>query len=120
MPLVNIDVVGLETRLDAARTQQLADDLALIFGSEPRGTWVTVRAVPAEQYAENDGAAPELAPAFVRIIQRDPPQGETLTHQTSALTEAVASLLSRSARNTHIIYEPSARGRVVFGGRLVE
>ena len=115
-----IDIIAPVTPLAAATTQALADALAAIFGSKPRGTWVTLRAVPATHYAENGGLLPGDAPVFARILQRDPPQGDALRAEIRAVTATIAKLLARPERNVHVIYEPSARGRVAFGGTLVE
>lgn len=119
MPIVDIDIVGDMPPTDAAATQAIADALGAVFGSKPQGTWVSLRVLPAAQFAESGGAAPGGAPVFVRILQRDPVDGAARAVEVQAVTKAVAAALSQPPAHVHVIYEPSARGRVAFGGRLV-
>ncbi|HTM22286.1 MAG TPA: hypothetical protein VL172_17320 [Kofleriaceae bacterium] len=120
MPILEVRVVG-DVSVDVARglARRIADAAAGVLGSPPRGTWVTVEAIPEDDYAENGGVAAGVEPVLVRVLLRDGPPAEGLEAQAEALTRAIAGCCGRPADNVHIIYEPAARGRVAFGGRLV-
>jgi len=54
MPILDVEVVlepGEALRLELAG--ELADRAGEVFGASPGTTWVKVRAIPAEHYAEN-------------------------------------------------------------------
>ena len=120
MPIVDIELVARDdlAPLDAALTRRLADALGEAFGAAPGKVWVRLRSLPAAQYAENAAEAP--APAFVRITASVPPEGDALRRLVAEITGIVARLCSRPPGNVHVEFAPAARGRIAFGGRLVE
>jgi phenylpyruvate tautomerase PptA (4-oxalocrotonate tautomerase family) len=121
MPILDVEIVG---KIPTTNEEQLAQRLANVAGevlkSNRSGTWVKVRFLNPEDYAENGGAPEGVAPVFVRIIQKIQPPPEQLRKQADALSSAVATVCDRQAENVHIIYEPPGRGRIAFGGKLVE
>ena len=121
MPILDLEIVVPDGEaLDASLAASVADASGEVFGSLAGQTWVRVRAVPRESYAENGGGPPVgIHPVFVRVLLADPPQGEDLRSQVHRLTLAIAKVCQRPPENVHLFYEPAARGRVAFGGRLV-
>jgi len=122
MPIVDIEIVG---PLPAGRTptlaQKLADAVGRVFGAPPGTTWVRVRMLPLEAYAENDTAiAPADTPVFVDVRKRRAPEGAELAAEIGALTHAIAVVMERPASRVHVTYEASAAGRMAFGGTLVD
>jgi phenylpyruvate tautomerase PptA (4-oxalocrotonate tautomerase family) len=112
VPIVSVEIVG---SLDVPNLAQLiADGTVNVFGSAPQATWVKLRFVPTRDYAENGGAA--VQPVFVNVVKAEPPQGDALREEASALARVVADACGRPSENVHVIYEPAGRDRVVFGG----
>ena len=74
-----------------------------------------------EHYAENESRveASDL-PVFVTVLKRATPADAELAAEVTALTSAIAKTLGRAASCVHIEYAPAARGRLSFGGKLVE
>jgi phenylpyruvate tautomerase PptA (4-oxalocrotonate tautomerase family) len=121
MPILEIELVVTDGEtLPASLAPSLADSAGEVFGSVAGQTWVRLRALPREGYAENGGGPPEgILPVFVRVLLADPPQGEELRLQIHRLTLAIAKVSGRAPENVHLFYEPPPRGRVAFGGKLV-
>lgn len=98
--------------------RRVADAVAAVLALPPQSTWVKLRFIEADDYAENSGGPPvDAHPVFVYILQAQPPQGAALAELAGKLTEAVARACRRPAENVHLIYEPAAAGRIVFGGQ---
>lgn len=122
MPIVTVEVVagdGSATRNDLA--QVLADAIGKALNSPPGHTWVRLRPITPNQYAEN-GSPPEATelPVFVTILERQASRGAELQAQVASLTRAVAEVVGRPASCVHIEFAPSAAGRLSFGGTLVQ
>jgi phenylpyruvate tautomerase PptA (4-oxalocrotonate tautomerase family) len=91
--------------------------LALPAGS----TWVKLRAIPSGNYAENGaGVAPDAYPVFVTILKRQLPQADIIHNEVARLTDAIAAICNRQSENVHIVYEPDGKGRIAFGGKIVQ
>jgi hypothetical protein len=91
-----------------------------VFESVAGRTWVRLRELPVDRYAENGGGPLDgVLPVFVDVLLADPPQGEELRSQIHRLTLAIAKVCERAPENVHLFYQASARGRVAFGGKLV-
>jgi phenylpyruvate tautomerase PptA (4-oxalocrotonate tautomerase family) len=121
MPILEVEIVLRPNEsLPDGLAIQLADCAGNLFGSSPGETWVKVRPIPAEQYAENGGLLPEgFYPVFVSVLKARPPSGDDLQTEVSELTSAIAHVCARPTESIHLFYQPDARGRVAFGGRLV-
>ena len=122
MPILDIEIVG-EPRLVFRRdlTERIAKAAATALRSRPRGTWVKLRVITPDDYAENEMDRSEFVrPVFVRLLLADPPDGEQLRSQSQALARAIGAACERAPENVHILYEPPARGRIAFGGELLE
>lgn len=120
MPIVDLEIVLQENEsLRNELASELADELADIFHSPSRGTWIKVRGLPANQYAENGGTPTGVYPVFVAIIKSTLPLAEEMQKEVERITGAVAQLCNRSSENVHVIYQPEARGRLAFGGKIV-
>jgi phenylpyruvate tautomerase PptA (4-oxalocrotonate tautomerase family) len=120
MPILEIEIVGdpaAGTRDGLA--QRIADAAGRVLGSDPQETWVRVRLLPADHYAENGGAPTGIAPVFVSLLKRRNPEGKELDLEVANLTTAIADACGRPRDNVHILYDPPGAGRQAFGGRLI-
>ena len=121
MPILDVEIIGdlREERRDGL-ARRLADGAAVALGARPQGVWVKLRILPESDYAENaDGPEEGVRPVFISLLQADAPGGNARTEIALSLTEVVAEACGRDPENIHIVFEPSARGRVAFGGRIV-
>lgn len=116
MPIVDIEIVA--GTIDARATQDLADGIGRAFEAEPGKVWLRVRELSGKHYAENDTAA--LHPVFVSVIASAPPEGATLKTRINQIVDVVARHTGRPRENIHVEFAPAARGRIAFGGKLVE
>jgi phenylpyruvate tautomerase PptA (4-oxalocrotonate tautomerase family) len=100
--------------------QTLADAAGRVFCSKRRQTWVRLRALDTQAYAENDVALDRQAlPVFVTVLHAHPPVDEALQGQVEALTQALAGVLGCDATCVHVQIAPAAAGRQAFGGTLL-
>jgi phenylpyruvate tautomerase PptA (4-oxalocrotonate tautomerase family) len=121
MPVVEVElVVPPNATVAADLAQALADAVGGTLGSAPGQTWVRLRLLPHEQYAENRSPVGMAdLPAFIRLLQRQPVEGAERAAEMMAMTRAVAQVLGRPVDRVHIEYAPPAAGRVAFGGNMV-
>src|SRR6185436_8799084 len=99
MPVVTIEVVAdADHAVETNFAQSLADAVGRALASQPGQTWVRLRSLPRNQYAENESplGAGEF-PVFVTVLERAPPSGAELQAEVAALTQAVAQTLKRPA-----------------------
>ena len=119
MPILDIEIVTAsppEESLAAA----LADMAGEVFNAPSGTTWVRLRTLPPQQYAENQARSPAAGPVFVTVLQFRRPGAESQALSARALSEGVARLCGRDVQNVHVLYEPDAAGRIAFGGTLRE
>lgn len=119
MPIVDVELVG-DDDPPSALTQRLADALGVALSSRPQGTWVRVRRLERSGYAENAGVAADEHPVFVTVLERVRPTGQDLRDRIAGVTAAVAEVTGRDPAHVHVLYDADARGRLAFGGDLVE
>jgi phenylpyruvate tautomerase PptA (4-oxalocrotonate tautomerase family) len=120
MPIVDVQVVvetGKPEPEGSARA--LANCLAEVFQAMPGRVWVRVEHLAEDNYAEN-GDCERILPVFVNVLHADLPPREALAAQAVALARAVAVCLGRSSEHVHIAFAPPGRGRVAFGGTLLQ
>jgi phenylpyruvate tautomerase PptA (4-oxalocrotonate tautomerase family) len=121
MPILDVEIVlQPDEMLAATLATDLADRAAIVFRSRPQQTWVRLRPIPHQHYAENGSAPADVFPVFVSVLKAHPPVGENLDREIQALTATVAEACGRAPERVHLIYAPAAAGRVAFGGRLVQ
>jgi len=122
MPILDIEMVTAEGEgPEDEKAAALADAAAKVLETPIGRTWVRLRALPRAQYAENGGGpADGVLPVFVSVLRSTPPYGEHRGAEAKKLAEAVGLALNRPAENVHVIYEPAARGRIAFGGNLLQ
>ena len=118
MPIVDIELVAGDPEEGRDQLQALVDELGNLFGSEPGGTWVKLRATNPAGYAESQTATGEYCPTFVNIQRLQIPDVDERRREMAAVAEIVARTLSRRRENVHVLYAPSAKGRIGFGGKL--
>ncbi len=121
VPIVDVEIVSTTAEpAPQLSIAALASALGRAFESPPGHTWVRLRFLPANCYAENDTPLPaEALPVFVTVLQARPPQGAELQAQVDAVTQAVAAWLAYPSERVHIGYAPAAAGREAFGGKVV-
>lgn len=122
MPIVDVEIVlRFAKRLQPGTAAALADALGEVFAAAPGTTWVKLRVLAAEDYAENGGPiAGDALPVFVSVLKRRRPSAAEMQGEVDRITAAVARTCGRSAENVHVCYEADGAGRVAFGGRIVE
>jgi phenylpyruvate tautomerase PptA (4-oxalocrotonate tautomerase family) len=121
MPIIDVEiVVAPDGPIPAGLAQALADASGRALGSPAGRTWIRLRLLPREHYAENECslAATEL-PVFVTVLKRALPGPAEMTDEIAGLTGSIADLLARDQTCVHVEYAPAASGRVAFGGKLV-
>jgi phenylpyruvate tautomerase PptA (4-oxalocrotonate tautomerase family) len=99
--------------------RQLADATGTVFDSPAGRTWVRLRTLLLDRYAENGGAPADLRPVFVAVTLATLPELPERTDLAARLALAVAGVLERPVEHIHVFFEPSAAGRIAFGGNLV-
>ena len=122
MPIIDIEVVcESEAEFAKASAGSLADSLGRVFDSPPGRTWVRLRYLGSNAYAENRSAVggAEL-PVFVTVLHAHPPSGEPLAAQALVITQAVAACLGRSPERVHVQYALPGAGRQAFGGSFAQ
>ena len=122
MPIVDVELVAAPgDRLAEGLAQSLADVVGRTLQSPAGQTWVRVRVLAREHYAENASPVPETdLPVFVTVLKLDLPERAQSASEIPALTRAVAGILGRAESCVHVEYAPAARGRLAFGGKLIE
>ena len=121
MPIVDVEIVLNDGQsLRASLAAELAEVIGSVFETPKGRTWVRLRSLPRSDYSENGGTPDYAQPVFVTILKSQRPQGETLQREVRLLSNAIAAIVDRNADNVHVLYEPDARGRIAFGGELVE
>ncbi|MEO8753414.1 MAG: hypothetical protein ABI624_12125 [Casimicrobiaceae bacterium] len=121
MPILDIEIVGDVIPPAATLAQAFADEAARLFAAPPATTWVRVRWLAREAYAE-DGTIVATAdlPVFVTVLKRHLPGRAALAREMAALASAVAEVVGRPAERIHVEYAAAAAGRIAFGGVLIE
>jgi phenylpyruvate tautomerase PptA (4-oxalocrotonate tautomerase family) len=123
MPIVTVEIVGDQQKdRGASFVQSLADAAArALHHANPGQTWVRVRWVARDDYAENDSLlSTGQWPVFVSVLTRQVPVGPELEADILALTQAIAQVIGCTTDVVHIEYAPAAVGRISFGGKLVK
>lgn len=123
MPIVDIEVVtgAVDPVVEKETLQLLADDLGSLFGGESGSTWVRLRSIDQDAYAENSGVpGSQVHPVFVNILRAELPERAAMRREMPRVAEIVARILDRPRENVHVLYAPEASGRIGFGGVLVE
>jgi len=119
MPILTVELIGGPDRPPPGLARAIASAAAPILGSEPDGTWVRLRALGPQEYAENGDAYRGIRAAIVTILQADPPTSAARAAEAELLCAAIAEATDRDPAHVHLIYDPPARGRIAFGGRLL-
>ncbi len=121
MPVLDVEIITRPGEsIDPHLASELAQRAGEIFGSAPGNTWVKVRPLAGENYAENHDSPPgDVYPVFVSVLKAKLPSPDALRREVDRLTAAIAQICNRSTQNVHIIYLPEGTGRIAFGGKVV-
>ena len=121
MPILDVEIVIRpgET-LNHDLVTELANRAGDIFVAPSGSTWVKLRTLSHENYAENGGNSPiDFFPVFVSVLTARLPAADKMQIEVAKLTAAIAQACGRPEENVHIIYLPEGAGRVSFGGKLL-
>jgi phenylpyruvate tautomerase PptA (4-oxalocrotonate tautomerase family) len=121
MPILDIEIVIRpgET-LDHKLVVELANRAGEIFAAPPGSTWVKLRTISHENYAESGGNSPvDFFPVFVSVLTARLPVPDKMQIEVAKLTAAIAKVCDRPEENVHIVYLPEGAGRVSFGGKII-
>lgn len=121
MPILEIEIIRKPGEVLAPNlASTLSERASEVLGAQPGGTWVKLRFSESALYAEDGGGPPPgVHPVFVRVLKAELPPPVELAAEVEQLTQAIAEACERRPRYVHILYEPPARGRIAFGGRLL-
>jgi hypothetical protein len=120
MPIVDALIVVEDGGSIAEGTaKRLAKVLGAVFAAGPGKVWVKVQCLPESQYAENGGAA-SVRPVFLSVLHADEQAATVLASQAAEIARAVGGCLGRPPEHVHVEYAPPGRGRVAFGGNLLQ
>lgn len=122
MPILDVEIVIERGRSISGHTaKQVAAAASEILGAEPSRTWVRLRPLLDELYAEGDGGPQDgVQPVFVTVLQASAPEPSVRRDQAEALAEVIGRICQRPADNVHVLFEPTAGGRIAFGGKIME
>ena len=121
MPVLEIEIVIRPGEiLRATLAKELADAAAAVLISAPGGTWVRLRTLAPDRYAEGPGLSPAVFPVFIEVLKAAVPDADAMQAEVTQLTSIFSGLLDRPKENVHVIYVPAGRGRVAFGGNLLK
>ncbi len=124
MPIVDVEIVTGTAEpevVEKETLQLLADELGNLFGSDPGESWIKLRSIDQDAYAENlAGSESNVRPVFVHILRAELPDRGALRREMAGVAEIVARILDRPRGNVHVLYAPGAQGRIGFGGTLLE
>jgi phenylpyruvate tautomerase PptA (4-oxalocrotonate tautomerase family) len=120
MPIIDVEII-LRPRETVGKeiVSELANELGDIFHTQEGQTWVKVRELSADHYAENGEKWEGVYPIFISVIKSKLPADEEMQEEAQKITGAVAQICGRSSENVHVMYQPEGRGRVAFGGKIV-
>ncbi len=120
MPIIDIEFVQERPGpMEPTLARKLGDALGEVFGAAKGKVWLRLRELPYGAYAEN-GVAKPPKPVFVTVLASEPPEGAELKEHIEAITEVVAKHSHRAKEHVHVYFEPAARGRIAFGGKIKE
>lgn len=120
MPIIDAQLVVEDgATVPDGTAKAIAEALAKVFGAAPGRVWVRVEALPESRYAEN-GNTERVLPVFLRVLHAEDCAPELLAAQAAAIAQAVGACLGRAPAVVHIEYAPPGRGRVAFGGNLLQ
>ncbi len=120
MPIIDVEIVNDPSEAEIeVPLQVLADAIGGALGSEPGRTWVRLRTLATSHYAENQ-ASDSPRPVFVRMLKANAGTIEERRQEARLLAGTIAGIVKRPVENVHILYEPDARGRIAFGGKLLD
>ena len=81
-------------------------------------------ALGATEVCMQAGLPPDMRGDFyielTRAVKRAVPEGAKLASEIMELASAIAKITGRPVSCVHVEYAPAARGRLGFGGQLVE
>ena len=118
MPILNVEIVLRENEtLSEDLAGNISDAAGEIFDSAAGHTWVKLREIPREYYAENGGGPPEgISPVFVSVLKRHLPDKVEMQAEAARLAAEIGRVCNRPKENVHILYLPAGAGRIFFGG----
>ena len=120
MPIVDVQLVSEGAPARPSLAQELADRVGLVLKAKPGQVWVRVATLPSENYAENQSkiGVHEL-PVFVTLLHANLPDEKDRAEEARNVSAVVAEVVGCLQTQVHVEYAPPGRGRMAFGGTLV-
>lgn len=119
MPILDVEFVGEPLpELRTGLAQRLADACGQVLASPPKSTWVRLRVLDVNDYAENLAAPRTAAPIFLRVLLRELPESKARARLARELAQVIAALCARPIERVHVLFEAAAEGRIAFGGEM--
>ena len=120
MPILSVEIIGdMPESVRTGLAQRIADAAGRELKSRPQSTWVKLRYISAELYAENGGGPPDgHFPVLVSLLQAEPPTAVSLPDLVQRLSRVIGKVCKRPPESVHILLEPPAAGRMAFGGKM--
>lgn len=121
MPILEVELVMDKGEpLKPGLARELADAAGDVLGTPAGRTWVRLRTLPKERYAESrTDVSKDVRPVFVTVLKSRLGAAKELKEEAAKLCAALARACGRPPENVHILYLPEAAGRMSFGGELV-
>ena len=118
MPILEVEIIlRVNEKLKADLAGEISNVAGEIFNSPDGHTWVKLREMPLDYYAENGGGPPEdISPVFVSVLKRHLPDLAEMQIETARLAAEIGKVCNRPKENVHILYLPPGAGRIFFGG----
>ena len=92
MPIIDVEVVTSKAEPNVgsrAQLQVLADELGILFDSEPAGTWVRLRSIDQDEFAENQTVIGSgVRPTFVNVLRSELPNTGALRIEMAEIAKA--------------------------------
>jgi hypothetical protein len=122
VPILDVELVcHSEVDFRAVEAGAVVEAAAKVFASPKGRTWVRLRCLRSECYAENESSlSVDELPVFVTVQLAQLPSEDVIEGQVLALTQAVARAVGREPSRVHVAYAPAGAGRQAFGGALVK
>jgi phenylpyruvate tautomerase PptA (4-oxalocrotonate tautomerase family) len=121
MPIVDIQLaLRPGEKIAAGLAQSIANELGTVLHVHSGSLWVRLHELAPGNYAENSTLGETPAPVFVTWLENERPSGVALTTRITTITTTIARLTARAPEHVHLLFEASARGRIAFGGELLE
>ena len=120
MPILDVEIVqAADQQLSDTLAGEIADAAGEVFQTPPGRTWVRLRSLPRERYAENGGGPPDgVLPVFVTVLKARKPDDSALAEEVVQLTQRIAQICGRHPATGGTRPQALVRQSAAFGTGL--